>query len=238
VHSALRPLAALVLLAAAHSARAQVEGSLQVGYGWLSQHGDRATVRTDGGVALALRVEGRVAEQIGLGVSFGWGLADWDRAGEYIDAGNRAGSWTTDQFAKVERWGTSKDARQDTQGLRFVGLVFADLFLAMTYVAVPACYIGSAGGATSWLQLDGTASFHLAPAGAPHDGWLELGLGAATLPYRWGDWRSARGPVAGLGLRYGPVRLGAHVLWSPPAWNEAPFGGSVVTGALTVGFGT
>ena len=232
---ALRALAALALLAAASSARAQVEGSLNVGYGWLTHHGDRATVRTDGGIALGLRVEGRVAEQVGLGVSFGWGLADWDRAGAYIDAGNRAGSWTTDQFAKVERWATKKDAKKDTQGLRLIGAAFADMFLAMTYVAVPACYLGSVGGATSWLQLDGTVSLHLAPASARQDAWLELGLGAATLPGAEA-WRTAFGPVTGFGLRWNWLRLGAHVQWSPPSANDSPTGGSAVTGALTVGF--
>jgi hypothetical protein len=231
----LRALALLAVLAAAPPASA-IEGSFEVGYGWLSQHSDRATIRTDGGVALGLRVEGRVSEQIGLGVNFGWGLADWDRAGEYIDAGNRAGSWTTDQFAKVERWATEKDAKGSSNGLRLMGAVFADAFLLLSYAAVPACYMGSAGGATSWLQLDGSATFHLAPAGADKDGWLEAGLGAATLPIWNGNWRTAVGPVGGLGLRYRWLRLGAHVLWSPTSWNESRFGGSVVTGALTVGF--
>jgi hypothetical protein len=232
---ALRPIAILALLATAPAASADVEGSLGLGYGWLTRRGDRAgTVRSDGGVALGLRVEGRVAEQVGLGLSFGWGLADWDRAGQYIAAGNRAGSWTTDQFAKVERWGTRTDVRQDTRGLRFLGMVFADMFLFMTYAAVPACYLGSVGGATSWLEVDGTAAFHLAPAQAPYDAWLEAGLGAATLPSRL-DWRSAWGPVAGFGMRYGALRVGARVLWSPAGLNEAPFGGSVVAGALTLG---
>jgi hypothetical protein len=228
-------LVAFALLFAPTAALADgVEGAFDVGYGWLTHQGERATVRSDGGVALGLHLEGRVAERIGLGVSFGWGLADWDRAGEYIAAGNRAGSWTTDKFAQVERWATRKDARQDTRGLRYVALFFADTFLLMSYAAVPVCYMGSVGGATSYLQLDGTVAFHLAPAAAHDDGWFEVGAGAATLPHRLEDWRSAWGPVAGVGIRYGELRLGARLLWSPPAMNEAPKG-AVVTGALTVG---
>ncbi len=233
----LRPLALLALLAAAPVARADgLDAILSVGYGSFTHRGDRGTLG-DGGLALGLRVEGRVAPRIGLGGSFTWGLTDWDRAGEYIAAGNRAGSWTTDQFAKVERWATDKDAKEDTRGLRMIGLVFADMFLALSYAAVPACYASSAGGATSWLQLDGTVSFHLAPAetAAAGDGWVELGLGAATLPYRVEDWRSAYGPVGGMGMRYRWLRVGARVLWSPPGLNRAAFGGTVSMAALTLG---
>ena len=49
---------------------------------------------------------------------------------------------------------------------------------------------------------------------------------------------AARAQVEGsFHVGYGWLRLGAHVLYSPPAMNDSPTGGSVVTGALTLGFG-
>jgi hypothetical protein len=230
-----RAALALLLVAVASPALADgPEGTLAAGYGWFSHGGERGT-RTEGGLDLLLRIDGRVAPRVGLGLTFTWGLMDWDRAGEYIAAGNRAGSWTTDQFAKVERWATKKDAKQDTQGLRLLGAIFADMFLAMTYAAVPACYLGSAGGATSFLQLDGTVSLHMSEP-ARNDGWLELGVGAATLPSAQSEWRNAFGPVVGVGMRFGSLRIGARALWSPPGLNEDPFGGTIVAGGLTLGF--
>lgn len=182
------------------------------------------------GVALELRLEGMTTPQVGYGVTFTWGLTDWDRAREWIDAGNRAGSWTTDRFAEVEAW-VRRGKRNDTQGLRLIGAMFADLFLVASYAAVPFCYVGSVGGATSHLQLDATASIHLGEGTT--DGWIELGGGAAALPDRLADWRTAVGPVFGLGMRAGALRLGARLLWSPPALNTAPNAGTVLTGALT-----
>jgi hypothetical protein len=228
-------LVALALVAVAPLALADgPDATLAVGLGWFAHEGD-AGRQSDPGVALGLRIDGRVAPRVGLGLSFTWGLMDFDRGAEYIAAGNRAGTWTTDQFAKVERWATKKDTKGDTQPLRFFGAMFADLFLAMSYAAVPFCYVASAGGATSYLQLDGTVSVHLSEQ-ARRDGWVELGLGAAALPMRYVEWRGAYGPVIGTGMRFGNVRLGVRALWSPPGLNEAPRNGTVVAGAATVGF--
>src|SRR6266571_4884298 len=44
------------------------------------------------GVALVLRTRNRVSSQFSADVSVTWGLTDWDRAREWIDAGNRAGT--------------------------------------------------------------------------------------------------------------------------------------------------
>jgi hypothetical protein len=232
-----RRVAAALLLAAAPRALADgAEGTLAAGYGWFSHQGDHGA-QTDGGLDLLLRIDGRVAPRIGLGLTFTWGLMDWDRAGEYIAAGNRAGSWTTDKFAQVERWATKKDSnpKQDTRALRLVGAFFADLFLGMSYIAVPACYVGSAGGATSFLQLDGTVSVHLSE-NARDDGFVELGVGAATLPSVQSEWRNAFGPVVGVGMRFGSFRVGTRALWSPRGLNEDPFGGTTVAAGLTVGY--
>jgi len=182
------------------------------------------------GAALELRVEGRPEPRVGYGVTLTWGLTDWDRAREWIDAGDRAGSWTTDQFAEVEAW-VRRGEDDKTAALRAFGAVFADLFLAMTYVAVPACYAGSVGGATSHVQLDSTVSFHVGEG--PTDAWVELGLGSAALPERFLQWRTAVGPVAGFGIKAGSVRVGARVLWSPPGLNSSSEGGTILTGALT-----
>ncbi len=227
-----RVLAAAALLLAAAPAAAAPRFSFAAGYAVLGHDGDHGR-RTDGGAALELRLDGSVSERIGFGLTFTWGLTDWARAREYVDAGNRAGSWTTEKLADVEAWATKSDVREGTRPFRILGAVFADLFLVMTYAAVPICYVGSVGGATSHLELDATGTLHL--GGGAYDPWLEGGVGAATLPYRILDWRRAVGPVVGLGVRLGSIRLGARLLWSPPALNEARFGGSVVTGAFTVG---
>jgi hypothetical protein len=191
--------------------------------------------RDETGVALSLRLEERFAPQIRAGLGFTWGLTDWDRARDWIEAGNRAGRWTTDRLAAVEAWATRKDVREDRRGLRYLGLVFADLFLVMTYAAVPFCYAGSLGGATSFLQLDATATFHLAPPGGPADGWLEVGAGSAAILYRFDEGRGATGPVLGAGMRLGLLRIAGRALWSPPGLNRAVFGGPIVAASLTAG---
>lgn len=234
--NALRAVA-LALLSAAPLAAGGAEGSYGVGYAALTRRAPAGGARAEGGVALEARVEDRVLPGVGLGLTFTWVLADWARAREYVDAGNRAGAWTTEKLAQVERWARKKpsDPSKDTRPLKFLGLAFADLFLLATYAAVPACYAGSVGGATSALQVDVAGSFHLLERGRTGV-FVEAGLGAATLPYRWLDtWRGVVGPVAGVGVRVGPVRLGARGLWSPPALNHARGGGTVTTAAVTVG---
>lgn len=223
-----------LVLAVAIAGPAAADGPRLVpalGFAWL-ERGRTGARTTASGVALELHLEGRTAPRIGYDVTLSWGLTDWDRAREWIDAGDRAGSWTTDRFADVEAW-VRRGERNDTLGLRLLGAMFADLFLALSYAAVPFCYVGSVFGATSHLQLDVTGSLHLSDG--PQDAWLEMGFGAAALPQRSHDWRRASGPVAGVGVRLGPLRLGARLLWSPPKLNTSLEGGTVLVGALTVG---
>jgi hypothetical protein len=174
--------------------------------------------RRHDGVALGFRASQRVSERFGTAVTFTWGLTDWDRAREWVDAGNQAGSWTTEKIRQVARWSQEGG---DAQGLHFMGAVFAEMFLVMTYVAVPVCYVGSVGGATSHLQVDLTGTAHFA-AGGPLDLWAEGGIGAAGIPYRFMRWDYALGPVVGLGADAGPLRIGGRVLWSPGGLNSSP----------------
>lgn len=226
----MRALLVLASLLLAGSARA--EGPrLAAGFAWLARSAEGRRAEASG-VAFELRLGGRTAPRLGWDLAFTWGLTDWDRAGEWIDAGNRAGSWTTDRFADVEAW-VRRGEDDDTMLPRLLGAFMADAFLGMTYAAVPFCYVGSAGGATSHLQVDVTGSAHLGDG--PHDAWVELGAGAAALPATFGEWDGAVGPVIGAGARLGPLRLGGRVLWSPPALNGASLGGSVLTGAVTLG---
>src|SRR6266568_571031 len=201
------------------------------GYAYFGQQLERGR-RSAGGVALTGRFETELAPRTDLAFTLTWGLTDWARAREYLDAGNRAGQWTTDRLAQVERWAT-RDVTKDEQGARFLGLIFADLFLVLTYAAVPACYVGSAGGATSHLQLDATATFRLGDG--PSFAFVEAGAGAATLPHQLVDWRNAFGPAAGIGMQIAnTVRIGARGFWSPPGLNSAPFGGTVTTASVTL----
>jgi hypothetical protein len=201
------------------------------GFAWFGQQLSGRSVSA-GGVALTGRFEGEISPRIDLALSFTWGLTDWARAKEYVQAGNRVGQWTTDQFAKVEAWAT-KDVPKDQQGLRVLGAFFADLFLVLTYAAVPSCYVGSVGGATSHLQLDGTATFRLGDG--PSFPFFEAGIGVAALPYQMVDWRSAAGPVLGAGMQIaGVVRVGGRMLWSPTGLNSAPGGGGAILAAITL----
>lgn len=219
---------ALLAFALADPALAGASVVTSLGPAWFQQGHPRRT--TGSGAALELRVETN-DPYLPLNLTFTWGLTDWDRAREWIDAGNRAGSWTTDRFADVEAW--TRRGKEDTRGLRLLGAMFADVFLALSYAAVPACYVGSLGGATSHLQLDLTGSLHLGEGRA--DAWLEAGAGVAALPDRIVDWRRAVGPVAGVGARFGWLRVSGRVLWSPPALNTSSRGGTVLTSALTLG---
>jgi hypothetical protein len=182
-----------------------------------------------GGLALTGRVDEEVVRQLDGAITFTWGLTDWDRGGEYIRAGNRAGRWTTDSLARVEAW--VSNAPKDQKALRLLGAFFADTFLVLSYAAVPFCYVSSAGGATSHLQFDLAATYRIGEGRS--FGYLEGGLGIAQTPYRIADWRDAFGPVAGIGMQLaGAVRIGVRALWSPPALNDAPFGGPTTMGAL------
>ncbi len=224
-----RAVPLLLLLLASPAAAAGPSLELGAGYAWLSRSPADAPA-TAQGVALELRLGGRAAPRVGYGVTFTWGLTDWDRAGQYIDAGNRAGSWTTDRFADVEAW-IRRGEDDDTVALRLFGGLFADAFLALSYAAVPICYVGSVGGATSHLQLDATVSAHLGDG--PTDGWVELGAGAAVLTENTPDWSTVAGPVAALGVRLGPLGVRGRILWSPAPLNGARYGGAVLVGAVT-----
>ena len=203
--------------------------ALGAGYAYFARQAEHGRLSA-GGLALAGRFETGIAPHLDFGLTLTWGLTDWGRAREYVDAGNRAGQWTTDSLARVERWAT-RDVPKEQQGARLLGAFFADLFLVMTYAAVPACYASSAGGATSHLQLDGTVTYRLGDG--PSFAFVEGGIGAAVLPYHVVDWRGALGPVAGIGMQLGGlVRLGARALWSPPGLNGAPFGGATTMGAI------
>ena len=187
-------------------------------------------IRQDG-VAIAWRSRTWITERTGANVSVTWGLTDWDRAREWIDAGNSSGRWTTDHIQSVTHW---VEEGGDSQGLRFLGAIFADMFLAMTYAAVPFCYVGSVGGATSHLQLDVTGDVHM--GGGIVDAWAEGGVGVVGLPVQFARWEYAAGPVVGLGAEVGPVRLGAKLLWSPDfLTSSARADRSVVTASLTAG---
>ena len=201
------------------------------GYALYQQQVERGRAGA-GGVALTLRVEDEIAPQVDFALTFTWGLTDWARAKEYIHAGNRAGQWTTDSFADVERWATT-DSPKDQQALRLMGAFFADVFLLVSYIAVPACYVASPAGATSHLQLDVTGTYRLGDG--PTFAFVELGAGVASLPYQVVDWRHAFGPVAGLGMQLGgKVRVGMRALWSPPGMNDVPLGGGALLGAVTL----
>ncbi len=197
--------------------------------GFTGAAGDRVT---QGGVAVTMKVRYRRSPRFGVDYTLTWGLTDWDRAREWIDAGNRAGGWTTDRIQAVGDWAV---ADRETAGLRMMGAFFADAFLVGTYAAVPFCYVGSLGGATSHLQVDVTANLH--GVDGPVDGWVEAGLGAVALPTVAHDWDFGLGPVVGMGLDLGPFRVGARVLWSPPALHTASrLHGTYVASAATVSF--
>ncbi len=210
-----------------------------IGFAWL-ERGSADGPAQSPGIVLEIRAERRMATpHLGWGMNVGWGITDWDRAREWIDAGNRVGRWTTDRFADVEGW--VRNGKDDgTAPARFMGAIFADFFLAFTYLAVPVCYVGSAGGATSHFEFDFTGSVHVFDG--PDDVWAEAGGGAVGLAERprgqdtiFQNWQGALGPVVGMGAQVGPVHLGAHVLFSPPALNSSSYGGRVVVGSVTVG---
>ena len=183
------------------------------------------------GVAIGFRSAQRTSERFGTAVTFTWGLTDWERAKEWIDAGNSAGDWTTEKIEQVARWSQEGG---ESQPLHFIGAVFADLFLVMTYVAVPACYIGSLGGATSHVQVDFTGTVHA--TNGPLDLWAEGGVGAAAIPFRFFQWDYALGPVLGVGVDAGPLRVGGRVLWSPGGLNSsARADRQLFTASLTIG---
>jgi hypothetical protein len=188
--------------------------SVRLGLGWTGyafsdEIGHRVVQQ---GVALSARVRHRSSDRFGVDFNVTWGMTDWDRAKEWIDRGNQAGQWTTEHIRQVGDWATEDEKRS---GARLLPAVFADMFLAMTYVAVPFCYVASVGGATTQLQVDGTAVVHTGTETV--DVWGEAGVAALALPATRAEWDLGFGLVAGVGADVGPVRVGARVTWSPEA---------------------
>jgi hypothetical protein len=201
-----------------------------VGFASLAFTGAGGERSAQHGVAIELRVRSRRTPRFGVDYTLTWGLTDWDRAREWIDMGNSSGAWTSDRIQAVGDWAMEDDK---TKGLRLVGAMFADLFLATTYAAVPFCYVGSVGGATSHLQVDVTANLHAGDG--PVDAWVEGGLGALALPTVLRDWDFAFGPVLGIGADFGPVRIGARFLWAPEALHSTSrLRGTVFSSAATI----
>lgn len=185
------------------------------------------------GVALTFRSRTPVqgSRSVAANVNVTLGLTDWDRAKEWIDAGDDAGSWTTDKFGDVAQW---VEEGGDAQAIRAMGAFFADIFLALTYVAVPVCYAGSPLGAVSHLQMDVTASYEF--GGSAFNPWVEGGAGVLGLPVQFFDWEYAAGPVVGVGLDAGAFSFVGRLLWAPDALmssERADVG--IVAASLTAG---
>lgn len=195
------------------------------GYGFTDEAGRRVAQQ---GVALSGRIRYRHSERFGVDVTMTWGMTDWDRAKEWIDYGNAAGSWTTDRIQQVGDWATEDKKKQDG---RILAAAFADMFLVMTYAAVPFCYVGSLGGATSHLQADVTAVLHSGSESV--DLWGEAGVAGLALPATRAEWDLGVGLVAGAGIDAGPIRLGARVTYSPDGLrtNNRAFGNVFIPSA-------
>jgi hypothetical protein len=233
-------LAALLLAAAAPSGAQPVQEvspgpapgatSLRLGIGWTTYGFTRDTGAraVQQGVALQARFRHMRTPTFGVDFNLTWGLTDWDRAGDWIDRGNQAGQWTTERIRAVGDWAMEVE---DQQGIRLMGAFFADMFLVMTYAAVPACYVMSVGGATSHLQADATATVHAGEGWV--DVWGEAGVGVLSLPATREEWDFGVGLVAGIGADLGPVRVGARVTWSPEPLHSTnrAFGDVVITSA-------
>lgn len=141
------------------------------------------------GVALQLRLSDPISEHFDANVNVTWGLTDWERAREWIDAGNSSGSWTTEKIESVADW---VGEGGDSQPLRFMAAIFAEFVLVATYAAVPFCYVGSVGGA------DEPPAVRRDRHGLP-DPWRGQSVGRG-----WARRDHAAGPVPRLELRDWP----------------------------------
>lgn len=185
--------------------------------------------RTHYGVSLLLRGSHPVHRAASLNWNLGWGFTEWDRASRQIDRAHAAGRWTTNGFGNVRDWARGKEEKtedgmekdDDLEPLRHFASIWAYIFLAISYIAVPVLYISSLFAGSGFGQLDLTGSYDF-EAGTVR-GQLEGGFGGLLFrDLAQGQGCVGGGPTIGVHVRAGAIGVLLRALWSPPGLHRAP----------------
>jgi hypothetical protein len=205
-------------------------------FGW--RENESARKSDDIGLALELRSGVELSRALQTNFRFGWGLTEFHRTGELIDAANSQARWTNRAFVSVSRW-AKKDGKDDhTDGLRKMGAFFAYFGLLFSYAVVGGMYIISPLAPTTFLNFDITLSYH--PLDPDFGPYVEGGVGFLSFIHpSLGGYYGGLGPTFGAGYRAGSVQLGAHLTWSPPGVHGEPSShdSHILQGAFVVTFG-
>ena len=176
-----------------------------------------------------------VAGRWGVGLRFAWGMTEFQRFGPWTHTGYTIGKWTTTAYADVARWSV-RGGKYELFTL--FGSIFAYVGLMFPLMLSGLCYMAAVIAPTTFLETALTANYDF---GDGHIGpFVEAGLGAVAFVHpTLGKLRGGMGPAIGSGLRVGPLRLGAHLTWSPPHLHGEPGGGvsQVFVGGFTIGVG-
>ena len=188
------------------------------------------------GLALESNSVFPIAGRWGVGLRFAWGMTEFQRFEPWTHTGYTIGKWTTTAYGNVARWSVTGGKYEL---FYFVGSIFAYMGLLFPLMLSGICYMAAVIAPTTFVETALTASYDF---GDGHVGpFVEAGLGVVGFVHpRLGTLRGGVGPAIGSGLHFGPVRLGAHLTWSPPHLHGEPGGGlsSVFVGGFTIGLGS
>jgi len=191
--------------------------------------------KSSAGIALKSHAGRWVTDSTRINMGVSMGITEPERTQILWDVGTNTVQWTNQAYRDVYEWSQTDD---DYAFFRMTGSMVAYSLLLVPYAFSGLCYMGGPVAAISFTQLDGTASHHL--NGRGHGPYVEGGMGLII------DWLpetnivgSGLGPVVGAGIEWGPVLVGAKVLWAPASLHhsEEETDWSLTTATITLGVG-
>lgn len=186
---------------------------------------------------LALSAGGRHGfhDHIAFNAGVTWGLTTWSRTELAWDAAHSIGSWTKNAYIDVTQWvGNGSD---DDQALRGFAAFFAYFGLLFPYFVSGVLYVAGPFFATSHLDFNMSASFHLLEV--KKGPFVETG--ASLFGYfhpEFGELRGGVGPLMGVGYDFGRIGFAARGMFSPRMLHGEATGerSDIYTGSLSIRF--
>ena len=183
------------------------------------------------GLALQWRAGWPISNRWRFNLGMTWGLTEFRRTTTLWNAGVALGAWTTRAYRDVHEWSQGNALRELGAMFGYFGLIFGYFGSAVLFILGPFA-------STTYLQLDAVTSHHFNRG--KNGPFAEVGVGLFAYLHPLVDTPGAGlGPLVGLGVRTGAVRLGTRIMWSPPGAHVEPDGerSNIVTVSAVVGFG-
>jgi hypothetical protein len=185
----------------------------------------------EAGLALAFGGRHAFHDHIAFNLGVTWGLTTWTRTQLAWDAAHSVGHWTKNAYIDVTNW--VRDGNEDDRALRGFGAFFAYFGLLFPYFVSGVLYAVGPFLATSHLELNMAASFHLLEV--KKGPYVESG--ASLFAYfhpEFGEMRGGVGPSLGIGYDFGHLGFGLRGMFSPRVLHGEASGirSDIYTGSL------